>query len=116
MRKYKINKKDRKMWLDALESGEFVQGKHQLHNTFSNTYCCLGVFCKLKSIPTLQYNMPEQLGIEGQKKIPKCLLGKYDDGRPMSKVSFAAKLARMNDDGKSFKEIAKYIRKNTVGV
>lgn len=116
MRKYKIPKKDRKTWLEALESGTFVQGKNRLHNEINNTFCCLGVFCYIKGVPTNDYNMPNQLPLAEHKNIPKCLLGKYEDEKPMSKVSFAAKLARMNDDGMSFKEIAKYIRKNTVGV
>jgi hypothetical protein len=36
-----------KMWVNALRSGEYQQGKGTLHNQDTNTYCCLGVLCDL---------------------------------------------------------------------
>lgn len=34
-------------WVEALRSGEFKQGQGRLHNTENDSYCCLGVLCKL---------------------------------------------------------------------
>lgn len=34
-------------WVEALESGEYEQGKRVLHNMTDNTFCCLGVLCDL---------------------------------------------------------------------
>lgn len=112
MRKYKINKKDRKMWLNALESGKYKQTKDVLRDHYG--YCCLGLFGKLKGINDgilESYAMPVELDSEEKQLFPKCLLGDSNQRK-----SFASKLAAMNDNGKSFKEIAKYIRKNTIGV
>lgn len=34
-------------WVEALRSGEYKQGKGQMHNREENSYCCLGVLCDL---------------------------------------------------------------------
>jgi hypothetical protein len=36
----------KKLWIDALLSGEFEQGKHTLQTT-DGKYCCLGVLCEV---------------------------------------------------------------------
>lgn len=40
-------------WLKALESGEYKQGGGILWSPSKNSYCCLGVLCKINDIPTL---------------------------------------------------------------
>lgn len=104
----------REDWPNALESGEFQQGKGKLvrHRTKADEeYCCLGVACKLLSqaglLPKTTWKddafLPPQavalLGIspEGAYKDPKS--GKETD------------LAQDNDNGKTFTEIAKIIRR-----
>lgn len=37
----------KKMWVEALRSGEFKQGTRRLFSETENTYCCLGVLCEL---------------------------------------------------------------------
>lgn len=37
----------KKLWVEALRSGEYEQGRGVLHNYTANTYCCLGVLCRL---------------------------------------------------------------------
>lgn len=106
MRKYKISKADRKAWIEALESGKYEQGMSFLKR--GNKYCCLGVFGELKDKHMSHFAMLRNIADIGG--IPKCLLGTFDQN------SFAGRLARMNDNGKSFKEIAKYIRKHTIGI
>lgn len=41
------NKDQLRLWADALDSGEFEQGRFVLHSTVANTYCCLGVACRV---------------------------------------------------------------------
>ena len=41
-----MNKEVKALWLDALRSGDYVQGKYALR-TEDNTFCCLGVLCDL---------------------------------------------------------------------
>lgn len=119
MRKYKIPKKDRKAWIEALESGKYCQGNGALVKGYS--YCCLGVFGSIKGLDDEDmegYNIPRQL-MTHEFLFPKCLLGE-NTGR---KSTFVDKLVDLNDGDinrniqpKSFKKIAKYIRKHTVGV
>lgn len=40
-----MDKQIAEMWADALESGEYRQGREYL--CFDNRYCCLGVLCEL---------------------------------------------------------------------
>ena len=45
-----MNKEKLKLWLDALRSGEYQQGKGHLANIDeerSESYCCLGVACEV---------------------------------------------------------------------
>jgi hypothetical protein len=42
-----MNKTIAKMWIDALRSGEYTQGKFVLRNITQDTWCCLGVLCDL---------------------------------------------------------------------
>jgi hypothetical protein len=39
------------VWLQALRSGEFKQGRHALYNSFTDSYCCLGVAQKVCNLP-----------------------------------------------------------------
>lgn len=41
----KINKRQFKKWIAALDSGEYKQGAGQLN--YNDRYCCLGVGCKV---------------------------------------------------------------------
>lgn len=44
-----VNKRAIKLWVDALRSGRFVQGRWSLHETSAegDKFCCLGVACLL---------------------------------------------------------------------
>lgn len=39
------------LWIAALRSNEFQQGKQLLHNTYTKRHCCLGVLCVITGIP-----------------------------------------------------------------
>jgi hypothetical protein len=40
-------KRARKLWVEALLSGKYEQGKNFLHTIEDNKYCCLGVACEV---------------------------------------------------------------------
>lgn len=42
-----MNPEIKALWLTALRSGEYRQGKGALHNRQSRSFCCLGVLCDL---------------------------------------------------------------------
>lgn len=46
-----MKKRIKDMWLEALRSGKYKQGKNQLKNGNSN-FCCLGVLCDLHAKET----------------------------------------------------------------
>ena len=62
-------------WIKALRSGEYKQGKGTLWNRFTNTFCCLGVECKVNGVPDKDiagsfgpwYNRNELLGFIGYR-------------------------------------------------
>lgn len=100
-----LDKKFKNKWIKALKGGKFTQGEGRLYkkDESGEKYCCLGVAGIICGIPKemlyksflerypLSYNIPKD--IKGQKEV-------------------AAHLANMNDNGKSFEEIADYIKKN----
>lgn len=97
-------------WVDALESGEYAQGKHVLRSN-DNKFCCLGVAADKAGVKWIERqatcyvfrdhndsfwsgNLPEDLGAR---------LG-FDD-------HISAHLIDLNDDhGATFHQIAAYLR------
>src|SRR5688572_17403992 len=43
-------------WVKALRSGEFKQGEGKLHDSDNDTYCCLGVLCKIQGAQFTEWN------------------------------------------------------------
>lgn len=104
MEDVRLPKQFKTKWLKALRSGEFKQGDGSLRNNL-NQYCCLGVgakICGATSITGKGY-IEKDREIRGISKIPSLIIG---DGE------IPSKLAYMNDNGKSFKQIADWIDKN----
>jgi hypothetical protein len=89
-------------WVEALRSGKYKQGKHQL--VFDGSYCCLGVLCEISGLEwpgnsaLLPQNVQDWAGLDSYN-------GKY--------VSFGIQrfLSRDNDSGSTFEEIANTIEK-----
>lgn len=117
----------KKLWLNALRSGEYKQGKGTLRA--NDSYCCLGVLCDLHAkefkkdwvlVPTVNDEHYDYLGrtqflpnevsnwaeIDYYKSLGYTNSGmfKNDDGKDSS-------LSTLNDEGKSFTEIADIIEK-----
>ena len=89
-------------WLTALRSGEYKQGRAQLYNDLSNSYCCLGVLGVVCETPI------EKLGggslSESFTTVPEIFLGYRQ---------LASRLMDMNDGGNmNFPQIADYIEQN----
>lgn len=108
-----MNPEVKKMWIDALESGEYKQGQGQLRTAASNKFCCLGVLSDL-AYKAGVIDEPEL--IDGDS-----FSGwRYDEtacGLPpvvgeWAGLYRAGKFIVMNDTGKSFKTIANYIKEN----
>ncbi len=95
-----MDKKLKAKWVKALESGKFKQAKGTLKRVHGedSAYCCLGV---LREICPQVYI--------GEKREPK-LLPLDAIKRIGMRESQQGRLAEMNDQGRSFKQIAKWIR------
>jgi hypothetical protein len=98
-------------WIEALESGEYKQGKNTLC-TPDGAYCCLGVLEQVAENDVEPYNFPsnafyQRNGIETGGITESNLLG-YE-------TAVDALLAERNDLGISFPEIAKLIREKVEG-
>jgi hypothetical protein len=92
-------------WIAALRSGEYKQGRHELYDNVNKTYCCLGVACMIAGAkPNNSGYIASYGGMKGITKVPVLLRG--DNGYAVDN------LVGMNDRGKSFFEIAKWIEEN----
>jgi len=110
-------------WLEALESGEYVQGQERLVNLDNDTYCCLGVAAKVMG------ELDEYGYVHGEPdcdcgectgaSIETALTAKQEDMLGISDGEAEA-FVHMNDThGFTFVQIAEVIRdsiETTVGV
>jgi hypothetical protein len=109
-----MNAKLKLKWLKALRSGRYLQGPSALANMEGTHFCCLGVLADIQGCTWKPDNSKEGLVpvLSGRK-----LVGSTADWLTPHRaggLSYDAQssLATMNDDGKSFKEIAAYIEAN----
>lgn len=51
-------------WIAALRSGEFEQAQGELHDARNDSYCCLGVLCKVAGAEWTSFEK-EMLGEDG---------------------------------------------------
>lgn len=116
-----MNTDIRDRWIAALRSGDYKQGKGNLHAT-GGAFCCLGVLCALysddcdepwaHSRPSTSLSFPS-FGLHDEYTLlPQQVMdwAELDDPDP---VVGRAGLTVLNDDqGASFDEIAALIEKN----
>lgn len=61
----------RRLWLEALRSGDFQQTAGQLFSKTKNAYCCLGVACRIAGLPSYEVERDEELsvyfGVQGEE-------------------------------------------------
>lgn len=100
-------------WLEALESGKYKQGIAGLRSE-QDEYCCLGVGCEVAGIqgkqrPFLKYWIyDEQAAVAPRALIDYLGLRSCVGSALASEVLNS--LTELNDDGKTFLEIAATIR------
>ena len=98
-------------WVKALRSGEYQQGNGQLRS--EDCFCCLGVLCDLidpngwKNVVT-----GEDADFVRADSIQSGFLSKDLREEIGLRDPFQLEVARMNDAGTSFAEIADYIEAN----
>lgn len=120
-------------WVKALESGKFKQTKTTLvmkDKKGELRYCCLGVACVIAGRKVREYILSEDgykiLGFNDKESsdgfetkllpesVRKLLRLHTTNGMGFDSNGYELEqaLAKLNDDGKTFKQIAKYIRKH----
>ena len=119
-----MNKEIAKLWVAALRSGKYKQGRGYLHSIKDDneTFCCLGVLCDLyqqdrrkKKKKGLFVNKTKPTRIEYGHMGGVLPLEVQDWASIDSSVGHAGaqSLARLNDHlGYDFKRIAKFIEAN----
>lgn len=115
-----------KDWVEALESGEYRQGRRLLASkTDSNSgelnaktckFCCLGLLCMVAKIkPDLTDNHAIRFGRNTGLLPPDiATFLNISQGGTLTQRSYASTLAEMNDGGESFEQIACAIRNGLV--
>lgn len=107
------------LWLTALRSGEYAQGSQRLRRS-NDTFCCLGVLCDLAvKAGVIEEGVQEftsssyQYGSSGNSAFLPSEVAKWADvdrfGQKYDDVDVAYDLAKMNDDGATFADIAEVI-------
>lgn len=105
-------KENRKKWIDALESGEYKQGKCLLKR--DDAYCCLGICTLLYANENPDYK-PDwgrtHLDTEVREWVGLSTIGgKFEIGHTDNY------LVNLNDNGKTFQEIAAVIKSEPPGL
>lgn len=108
-----------KLWVEALESGKYKQGRHYLHR--DDFYCCLGVACELAIKAGIKLDVvTKSNGVycynSGEASLPfavrdwlglKSIYGQFSDPDKKFQIPY---LTKLNDCGMPFNEIAQVIR------
>lgn len=110
-----MNTEIKARWQEALRSGKYQQGTGRLRSDDGLSFCCLGVLCDLYS-PELWEKRPKPNGGEYYNykasvsdrmitALPShvCLWSGLKDNDP---IINGLHLSEMNDEGRSFAEIA----------
>lgn len=94
-------------WLKALEENEFKQVRGSWETEVVGRHCVLGVLGKINGAKKGQCNHKENSVLN--KSLTSC---DPNIAKENAVESFRNTVMRMNDSGKSFKILAKYIREN----
>jgi hypothetical protein len=117
-----VNAKRAKLWVDALRSGEFKQGRRLLRSQGGGEWCCLAVLCEVYRRETgkgewvSEHAMAPAFVLDGYTErsyAPPPVaewMGLRDDGQ--SHPSSQAKYVRQNETGRSFEQIADSIARD----
>jgi hypothetical protein len=122
-----------KQWVKALRSGEYKQGRSSLRN--KDHFCCLGVLCDLHSktdghratwsVPDFCGDMKYGAIDKNETELPASVMRWAGMHSPNPVLEFSSlaepvlefpSLAELNDNGRTFGEIADLIEKNWCGM
>jgi len=92
-------------WINALISGNYQQTKGCLRNDFG--FCCLGVACDIKDNSSWVFDKSMKFYFHDNCFCTPSYRFQYDIGLEDYDMNV---LVGMNEDGKSFTEIASYIK------
>ena len=112
-----MDKELRELWLEALRSGKYAQGRSVLYHNDTNRYCCLGVLCKVANV---DFDDEE---INFETEWIKDIMSTFDaeqrgipDELYFGEGTLADYLADMNDSDNSFETIAAEIERLTAPI
>lgn len=120
LRKYIVKKEYADLWVEALRSGQYEQAQKQLRS-IDNKFCCLGVLCELVGIRAhleINQNRMSYYHYEGNSDfLPNSVkttvgMASLNGGVIILSEGIVTNLADLNDDGKTFAEIADIIEQN----
>jgi hypothetical protein len=112
-------KAHRKLWVEALRSGEYEQGKEALLD--QGKLCCLGVLCKVAGLEPYRTPYGQEYGFQ----VPPGHTNVYAPQQAMEFVGLKQEngqfdegmsLVDHNDGGSTFKEIADIIERDPAGL
>jgi hypothetical protein len=102
-----MNKKIKKLWVSALRSGKYKQGKEYLYG--ERKYCCLGVLSKL----AVDEKVCSRKVAFGENEVLTKPVMKWANLRSPNPKLGGVRAVTLNDEkGKTFPEIADLINKN----
>lgn len=106
-----MNPEVKKLWLEALRSGKYEQGRGKLRST-DNKFCCLGVLCDISNLGVWEGGrFVYYLGSGGILPTAVMVWAGLDDVDP--KIDSSVRSIEANDMfRKSFAEIADLIERN----
>lgn len=110
----------RELWVAALRSGEFKQGKAALRT--AEGYCCLGVGCEIyrryhSSRVTWVGFSPQKWRFDAESSwLPLTVRDWFGLATSAGQIKYYDDLSAMNDRGASFTEIANVIEDGMVEV
>ena len=103
-----------KLWVKALRSGDYKQGRGQLKRSEKNgntRFCCLGVLCDISLLTTWGQAVDSYFGSTGHLT-PKVREWSGITSRSGAIFNTEFALTTYNDEGKTFDEIADIIEKH----
>lgn len=117
-----MNPAVKELWLTALRSGKYTQGRRRLKRTYADghkEHCCLGVLCEIASAVGIATERTEIDILDANSVVSFYQSGnvKSTIGMPSTKIlnwagldaHDAMALADKNDSGRTFSEIAEDI-------
>lgn len=114
-----MNREIALQWVDALKSGKYQQGTGTLRAQHDDKYCCLGVLCEISELGTWdregwEWVWAYKVGEEDENAavLPAAVQEWAEMKSKAGDLSDETNLARQNDSGKTFSEIAEIIERH----